>query len=51
MNGFKTNASASDPPILQWAIPGIQNPRAQITTSPFNVTIYDKSGKIFYFYN
>lgn len=51
LNGFKTNASAADPPILQWSIPGISNPRAVVTTGPFNVTIYDRTGKVLYFFN
>jgi hypothetical protein len=51
MNGFKTGASAEDPPMLQWSIPGISNPRSVITTGTFNVTIYDRSGKVLYINN
>lgn len=51
LNGFKTNSSKEDPPILQWAIPGISNPRALITTGVFNVSIYDRSKKLLYYYN
>lgn len=36
---------------MQWAIPGISNPRELITTGTFNVSIYDKSQKLLYFYN
>lgn len=50
-NGFKTDSSAADPPILQWAIPGMTNPRAVMTTGTFNVTIYDESNKVLYFWN
>lgn len=49
--GFKTNASAADPPTLKFVIPGFDNPRMISSTGMFNITIYDYTTKILYYFN
>lgn len=49
--GFQTNASAADPPTLQFVIPGFTNPRMIMSTGMFNITIYDYTTKVLYYFN
>lgn len=50
-NGFKYDESAGFPPTLQWQIGFFENPRSMATTGMFNISMYDKVGKMVYEYN
>lgn len=40
-DGFKFADSQGDPPTLRFTVPQLTNPRSQVTSGTFNVTIYD----------
>jgi hypothetical protein len=48
MAGFKRDPSEGNPPTLTFGIPYLRNPRSIASSDPFNVTIFDESGKAMY---
>jgi len=51
LGGFNAGDSSGNPPTLEFTIPYLKNPRSVTTTGYFNVTIYDYSDELLYYFN
>ena len=49
--GMRFGASELDPPVLEWEIPALRNPRSKTATSEFNVTIFDVTDVLLFYFN
>jgi hypothetical protein len=51
MNGMEFKQTDANPPVFKWDINYLKNPRGLVTSSFFNVTIYQSDGKPLYIFN
>jgi len=51
LRGFESGPTDGNPPSLEFSIPYLRNPRSVSTSGTFNVTIFDYTGEILYFFN
>lgn len=50
-DGFKFADTQGDPPTLRFTIPYLANPRSQVTSGMFNVTVFDANDAVLYRFN